>query len=151
MTDGEILPSAGPALRSTNICIVGAGYARLMRFLCILVLALAPSSLPAEDSLPPDRDPQVFVKKGIAFNLKGDFDSAIDSFNKALQLDPQYAPAFENRGEARMKRGELTDAITDFTQTLKLQPKNDAAFLNRGRPGVRARAISTRPSPISTM
>jgi len=103
-----------------------------MRLLCVLVLALAPSLLPAQDTLPPDKDPQVFVKQGIAFNLKGDFDSAINSFNKALQLDPQYAPAFENRGEARMKQGELVDAIADFTQTLKIQPENDAALFHRG-------------------
>jgi lipoprotein NlpI len=108
-----------------------------MRSLCTwaLVLALAPA-LPAQEtngpSLPPDQDPQVFVKKGIALNLKGDFDAAIDSFNKALQLNPQFAPAFENRGESHMKQGELTDAITDFSKALQIQPEYDAAFFHRG-------------------
>jgi tetratricopeptide (TPR) repeat protein len=110
-----------------------------MRSLCTRALVLALTSLPvsaqgpdASSSLPPDQDPKVFIKKGVALELAGDFDGAVDSFNKALQLDPQNAAAYENRGEARTKQGELTDAISDFGKALQIQPEYDVAFLHRG-------------------
>jgi tetratricopeptide (TPR) repeat protein len=104
-----------------------------MRFLCrcALLLPLAPMALPAQGSSG-GNDPLVFVKKGIAQNAKGDLNGALDSFNRALAIDPNDSAAFEGRGETRLAQGDMADAMDDFSRTLKIEPQNEAAFYHRG-------------------
>lgn len=105
-----------------------------MRFLCTwaLLLLVAPTALPAQGPSA-DNDPIVFVKKGVAQNKKGDYNGAIDSFTRALVLDPTDSAALEGRGESRFRQGDLTDAISDFSKALALEPKNSDALLFRGK------------------
>ena len=51
---------------------------------------------------------------------------------RALELDPQSALAFANRGAAHLNKGDLDDAIADCTRALELAPQSALAFANRG-------------------
>jgi len=42
------------------------------------------------------------------------FDRAIQAYDEALRLDPNYSPAFWSRGFAYWKRGQYGAAIRDF-------------------------------------
>ena len=55
------------------------------------------------------------MKKGLA-NL------AIKDYNKAIQLDPELAEAYCNRGVAYEHTGEFERAIADHTKAIELQP-----------------------------
>ena len=50
------------------------------------------------------------IKKIIKL-LKGDYDSAISDFTKAIQLNPQHADAYTGRGNAYDKKGNWKDAL----------------------------------------
>jgi tetratricopeptide (TPR) repeat protein len=61
----------------------------------------------------------------------GQVDRAMDDFNAAIELDPTYVDALNNRGLAYMGRGAYDLAIADFERVLKLHPKDADATRNR--------------------
>lgn len=73
-----------------------------------------------------------FVKSGDAKFLKGDYDGAIAEYNSAIELDPKYAPAYDQRGGARIEKGEYDEAITDCNKAIELDLKNPYAYNHRG-------------------
>jgi len=61
-----------------------------------------------------------------------DYQSAINNFDEAIRLDPEYAIAYGNRGIAYSKLGEYSKAIEDYNQAIKLYPNYSKAYFNRG-------------------
>jgi len=53
-------------------------------------------------------------------------------YTKAIELNPDYIAAFNNRGNAYQKLGKNKEAISDYNQTIYLQPDFAPAYLNRG-------------------
>jgi tetratricopeptide (TPR) repeat protein len=51
---------------------------------------------------------------GIAYALKGDFDSAIVCFNRAIELNHDNWDAYYNRGLVFCKNDRLSEAVSDF-------------------------------------
>jgi Flp pilus assembly protein TadD len=41
-----------------------------------------------------------FLRQGINKNSQGDYQSAIACFNSALQINPDFAEVYQNRGNA---------------------------------------------------
>ena len=54
---------------------------------------------------------------------KGDLDGAIADYNRAIQINPQLAKAYYNRGLAKKAVGDMQGAIGDFSQAHALDPK----------------------------
>ncbi|MBI4672838.1 MAG: tetratricopeptide repeat protein, partial [Chloroflexi bacterium] len=50
----------------------------------------------------------------------------------AINLDPQFAAAFNNRGNAYYYLKEYTKAIADYDRALALDPQDAVAYYNRG-------------------
>ena len=73
-----------------------------------------------------------YFRRGLAYDKKGDLDRAIADFTKALELDPNHAPAYYYRGLAYDKKGDLDRAIADFTKALELDPNHAPAYYYRG-------------------
>ncbi|MEG4318693.1 MULTISPECIES: tetratricopeptide repeat protein [unclassified Microcoleus] len=63
---------------------------------------------------------------------KGDYQGAIADYNQALQINPNYAKAYQNRGVARRRLGENQGAIGDYNQALRIDPNFALAYSNRG-------------------
>jgi tetratricopeptide (TPR) repeat protein len=72
-----------------------------------------------------------FNNRGNAYIAKGDFDRAIQDFDKSIRLDRTYTKPLNNRGVAYMKRGEHDLAIEAFDEAIKLKPDYGNAFANR--------------------
>jgi Flp pilus assembly protein TadD len=51
---------------------------------------------------------------------KGDFDEAIKSFSKAIELEANNADFYHNRGFAFRKKREYANAIKDYTKAIEL-------------------------------
>ncbi|MCW5850177.1 MAG: tetratricopeptide repeat protein, partial [Anaerolineae bacterium] len=57
-----------------------------------------------------------------AWSLKGNLAAAVAGFERALQLDPTYAPAYLELGGLRLRQGRVQDALDHYAQALALQP-----------------------------
>jgi len=71
-------------------------------------------------------------ERGNAFIRSGDIDRAIESFSKALRLNPNYAGALIGRGVALCKKGDYENAMADLSEALYLDPKSAKAYYYRG-------------------
>ena len=78
-----------------------------------------------------DRLATRYNNRGIAYGNKGDYDKAIADHNKAIELDPKYAKAYNNRGADNADR-DYEKALADYNKAIELDPKYAMAYLNRG-------------------
>ncbi len=61
-----------------------------------------------------------------------DPDEKMGFYTIAIQLQPDYATAFYNRGLVRDGKGDRDGAIADYTEAIRLKPDLASAFVNRG-------------------
>jgi len=57
---------------------------------------------------------------------------AMEDYNRALQIKPDYAEAFNGRGEIYLNVSEFADAEREFSSAIIANPQYEAAFINRG-------------------
>src|SRR5438132_4751479 len=65
-----------------------------------------------------------FNNRGNAYRTKGDTDRAIQDYDQAIRLKPDYAEAFNSRGVLRFDQGMFSEAITDLEKAVQLKPTN---------------------------
>lgn len=81
-----------------------------------------------------ERAAQSWFSIGYLFNSKDepDFNAAINAYDKTLQLYPNFAEAYNNRGNSKAEVGRFDDAIADYDEALRLNPDDAKAYNNRG-------------------
>ena len=70
--------------------------------------------------------------QGFARADRGEYDQAIADFTAAIELNPQYAQAYNSRGLAYLRQGDYDRAIADYTAAIRLNPQYVEAYKNRG-------------------
>jgi tetratricopeptide (TPR) repeat protein len=75
---------------------------------------------------------KIYVNRGAALQKTGDFDDALESYSKALQINQHNPNVFVYRGYLYYKRDNYDQAISDFKQVLDLDPNNHYAQYNIG-------------------
>ena len=66
-------------------------------------------------------------------NVEGeDFVGAIAAYDKTIELDPSYAVAYFNRGNAKASLGQTEAAIADYDTAIGLNSSYAVAYFNRG-------------------
>ena len=63
---------------------------------------------------------------------KKDFSSALHFINKAIKTNPNFAEAYNERGNALYELKQLQLAIKSYNQAIKLNPKYADAYYNKG-------------------
>ena len=63
-----------------------------------------------------------YCNMGIVFAMRGDINSAITNFNKALELEPGYLEAIKNRGIAHAQSKQYQNALEDFNLAMDKSP-----------------------------
>ena len=62
-----------------------------------------------------------------------DYDDAIDSYSKSLELFPEEAATYSNRAMAYLSKKMYGKAIEDSNKCLEIQPDYLKAFHRRGK------------------
>lgn len=70
--------------------------------------------------------------RGISCTERGEQDKAIQHFNKAIELKPDFAIAYSNSGVTYLRKGEFDKAIQNFDKAIQLKPDYANAYCNRG-------------------
>ena len=73
-----------------------------------------------------------FLDAGVEKGKSGDLQGAIADFNKAIEIDPQFAIAYYNRGVAKSNLKDYQGAIADYTKAIQIDPQYVNAYFNRG-------------------
>ena len=59
---------------------------------------------------------------GNALKEQGKLEEAIEAYNKALAIKPDYAEAYNNMGNALKEQGKLEEAIEAYNKALAIKP-----------------------------
>ena len=82
-----------------------------------------------------DRDrklAETWEKFGIIKKAEGDLEGALAGYNKAIELNPELATAYNGRGRVKRAKKDLDGALADFKKAIELKPDLAAAYSNRG-------------------
>ena len=79
-----------------------------------------------------ETDSDALLNQCIVLLEEGQHDLSIKYFNKAIDLNPRYAEASNNRGNAYANKGQYDKAISDYTKAIDLNPRFAEAYYNRG-------------------
>ena len=69
---------------------------------------------------------------GVGNNVLGKVDEAIKAYERALSINPNFADAHHNIGNALFEQGKLDQAIEAYKKSLDLEPNNAEAYFNMG-------------------
>jgi len=61
-----------------------------------------------------------FFNSAVEKKQLGYLEEAIADYTKAIELDPEYVWAYNNRGFAKKNLGQYQEAIADFTKAIKI-------------------------------
>jgi len=75
---------------------------------------------------------EFYLRRGEDFSGVHDYDRAIADYNTAIQLKPDYAEAFNDRGFAYYLKGDAERAIADYSRAIALRPNYPKAYNSRG-------------------
>ena len=64
--------------------------------------------------------------------MKGQLDRAIEDFNKAIELYPDYAHVYVSRGYVYSRKGQYDKAIINFNKAVELYPDYANTYFGRG-------------------
>ena len=98
------------------------------------------AAAPAESN----HDYDALFQSALSAQKAGDFRKAVAPYTQAIDLNPNIADAYINRGAVREYLGELDPALQDYDAALAIEPRSEA-YNNRGnvysRKGDNRRAI----------
>jgi Tfp pilus assembly protein PilF len=74
-----------------------------------------------------------YYNRGMLYSDDQRFDLAIKDFTKALEMKPDFAEGFNNRGIAKVKAGDTLGAYYDFEKAVKYKPTDQMMQNNLSR------------------
>ena len=92
----------------------------------------SPAATLASGSEPASNEALAAFEKGVRHLAQTQLEEALEQFHSAIQLDPGFAAAYNNRGLVFRRLNETEKAIDDYTEAIRLDPEFAAAYNNRG-------------------
>ncbi len=104
-------------------------YKKIILSLCALLIII---SVGCGDKKEQRLDANAHFNLGLNHFRNADYDQAISSFDKAIEMSPMLAEAYYNRGLTYQKKGMHDLAVADYSRTIELDPNDADAYNNRG-------------------
>lgn len=73
----------------------------------------------------------IFYIRGHNYLSRNEFIEAQRTFETLINIEPDFARAWEGRGQSLLLQGKYLDAITDFDQAINLKSNFSQAYANR--------------------
>lgn len=73
-----------------------------------------------------------YYESGIIKQNNKNYEGAISDYNKAIDIDPKFVKAYNNRGIAKSDLNDFKGAISDYTKAIEIEPNDIFAYCNRG-------------------
>ncbi|HXQ46789.1 MAG TPA: TIR domain-containing protein, partial [Caulobacteraceae bacterium] len=89
-------------------------------------------SPPSSEPESPTIDVDALYEQANTHARAGEYDAAIEQYNRVIGEKPDHANALNNRGNALLAKGQQEPAISDFDRAIALKPDFAAAYCNRG-------------------
>ena len=87
---------------------------------------------PASDISKEELRAETLIGNGNILVMFGQLDDAIRAYSHAIDLKPDHADAYNNRGVAYQDKGEFDLAIQDFNRAIEFEPDYAIVHYNRG-------------------
>jgi tetratricopeptide (TPR) repeat protein len=122
-----------PCLSPARAVLAAIGLALLFLFTAVLpASALASPAPESSTAIPTSLSlPQVF-DRALGASRAGRFGEALPLWERALQLAPEDASVWSNRGNVLLALGDAEGAIASQERAMALEPTNPDPHLNRG-------------------
>ncbi len=77
-------------------------------------------------------DAEFFYDQGLTAAVRGKTDEAIESFQKAIELDTSMVPAYHQLGKVYLKAGRFTEAVKYLQEAVNRRPQQTAIHVDIG-------------------
>lgn len=105
----------------------------------LTTIAAVQTPAPIQTPAPPDF--AFYRKRADESIARGDYESAVGDYNKAVELNPSDTSAYLNRGLAFFNRKDYARAIADYDKAIELNPREAMYYFNRGNAHERAGSL----------
>ncbi len=101
-------------------------------WICCLILVIVPSCsrVPRPVLLPEKISAQELTHLGQVYQAQGNNDLALDTYGKAVQMNPRYVPAWVELGNLQYLRQEYAQAEAVYKKVLTLDPRMAEIYNN---------------------
>lgn len=82
---------------------------------------------------PDQTDASAWYRKGVSLDILGRHDEAIKAYEKAIEINSQFAVAHSNFGDLLFRLSNFQEASQEADTALSLQPDPLSALLLKGR------------------
>ena len=126
ITCDKLNPQVGIVTTNNNLAISIHSFLRQASLVGVNLRITAPSLQVAQAPTT-----EGLFLKGADKAQKRDYQGAINDFNQALKVNPNYAQAYHSRGKTRLELKDNRGAINDFNQAIKINPQYADAYSSR--------------------
>jgi len=81
-----------------------------------------------EDGQRPEQKAELFHQQALLYRFTEEYAKALTSYDKALEIKPDYHVAWYNRGIALHNLGRLEEAIASYNKSLEFKPDQPATW-----------------------
>lgn len=78
------------------------------------------------------KEAEMFHKQAMSFLEQGEIQKAIDFFDKSINFDEKYFPAWNNKGIALLELKKYKEALECFNKVLSLNSLDRMVWYNKG-------------------
>ena len=91
-------------------------------------------------------DPVKLFERAQSAHARGDLDKALELYQQAIKIRPEFAEAYYNRGHLHWELGDSAAAIADYSRCIERKKNFPHPYVNRCRPrGTRETRVRDDP------